>query len=101
MRGKYIAILDEKYVGNERGCSSPKTFARCRQSPLSLNLCIIVIVFVCFLISFHATILVFLSSIPPSLKLVIHFEPNSFDMHKALLWNHGIMIILIDLKYQL
>lgn len=54
-----------------------------------------------FLVLFHATILVFFSSISPSLKLVIHFEPNSFDMHKTLLWNHGIMIILIDLKYQL
>jgi hypothetical protein len=34
-----------------------------------------------------------------SCKLVIHVEPNSFDMHKVLLWNHGIVIILIDLKY--
>jgi hypothetical protein len=62
---------------------------------LLLNLCITIIVFVCFLFLFHATILVFLSSISPSVKLVIHVEPNSIDMHKVLLWNHGIVIILI------
>jgi len=64
-----------------------------------VELVLTVIVFVCFLFLFHATILAFLSSISLNVKLVIHVEPNSFDMHKVLLWNHGIVIILIDLKY--